>query len=258
MDLSFDQPRAAAYTSPLQRIRILSEHWVSQQLYCPNCGRDSIMRYGNNSRMADFFCPQCGENYELKSQRRNGFDGKVVDGAYGAMMARLAGPGVPNLLLLGYASVPLQVTNLLVVPKQFFVPELIERKRPLATSARRAGWIGCNIILRKIPPSGRIFLIRDKVTETKIDVMAKWRKTLFLRDQQDVGARGWLLSVMRCVEQLGHATFTLEQVYSCENELKRTYPGNQHIRPKIRQQLQVLRDRGYLEFLGKGTYRMLV
>ena len=193
----------------------------------------------------------------FKSQKKRLFDGKVVDGAYGAMMARLAGPGVPNLLLLSYEAPTLHVTNLLVVPKQFFVPNLIEQRKPLSSSARRSGWIGCNILLQQVPQSGRIFLIRDEVTEPKADVMAKWRKTLFLRDQRDMGAKGWLFSVMRCIEQIGRATFSLEDVYFCEDELKRTYPGNQYIRPKIRQQLQVLRDKGYLEFLGKGTYRLL-
>lgn len=257
MDLKFDPQLATSYKSPLQRIRVLSEHWVGQQLYCPNCGCDNVMQYRNNSRIADFYCSRCGENYELKSQKKGRFDGKVVDGAYGAMMARLSGPGVPNLLLLGYETPTLQVTNLLVVPRQFFVPDLIERRRPLPPYARRAGWVGCNILLRQVPSSGRIHLIRDKVAERKADVMAKWQKTLFLRDQQDINARGWLLSVMRCVEQLGRSTFSLEDAYSFEATLKQSYPGNQHIRPKIRQQLQVLRDKGYLEFLGKGTYRML-
>ena len=63
---------------------------------------------------------------------------------------------------------------------------------------------------------------------------------------------------MRCIEQLGRATFALEDVYSCEDELKLTHPSNQNIRPKIRQQLQVLRDKGYLKFLGNGTYRLLI
>jgi type II restriction enzyme len=119
MDLSFDPQLAALYKSPLQRIRILSEHWVSRQLYCPNCGRDNMMQYTNNSRIAYFHCARCSENYELRSQRRKRFDGKLVDGAYGAMMARLAGPGVPNLLLLGYEAGTLRVQDLLVIPKQF-------------------------------------------------------------------------------------------------------------------------------------------
>ena len=36
----------------------------------------------------------------------------------------------------------------------------------------------------------------------------------------------------------------------------RLYPANHNVRPKIRQQLQVLRDRGWLEFVGRGRYRV--
>jgi type II restriction enzyme len=39
--------------------------------------------------------------------------------------------------------------------------------------------------------------------------------------------------------------------------LSRLYPNNKHVKPKIRQQLQVLRDHGYLEFESKGRYRLL-
>jgi hypothetical protein len=37
---------------------------------------------------------------------------------------------------------------------------------------------------------------------------------------------------------------------------QRLYPGNRNVRPKIRQQLQMLRDRGWLEFTGRGRYRL--
>jgi type II restriction enzyme len=58
MELSLDSQLAVAYRSPTQRVRILSEYWISQHLYCPNCGRDNVMRYSNNSRIADFYCAQ--------------------------------------------------------------------------------------------------------------------------------------------------------------------------------------------------------
>ena len=61
---------------------------------------------------------------------------------------------------------------------------------------------------------------------------------------------------MKCVEQIGRDAFTLDDVYAFENELARVYPGNRNVRPKIRQQLQVLRDRGYLTFVGRGRYRL--
>ena len=61
---------------------------------------------------------------------------------------------------------------------------------------------------------------------------------------------------MRCIERIGKNQFTLDEVYAFEDELKAAYPGNSHIRAKIRQRMQVLRDNGYLEFLGRGNYRL--
>jgi type II restriction enzyme len=46
-------------------------------------------------------------------------------------------------------------------------------------------------------------------------------------------------------------------VYRFENRLAGLHPQNRNIRPKIRQQLQVLRDRGLLEFVERGVYRVV-
>jgi hypothetical protein len=63
---------------------------------------------------------------------------------------------------------------------------------------------------------------------------------------------------MKCVDLLGRDEFTLDDVYAFEDRLAAIYPGNNNIRPKIRQQLQVLRDQGYLIFLGRGRYQVRV
>jgi type II restriction enzyme len=256
MDLSFQAALADSYRSVPQKIKNLSEHWVSQQVYCPNCGQTDIGRYSNNRPVADFFCSHCQEDYELKSQARI-FGAKVVDGAYRTMIERLKGSSNPNLFLLHYDPIGLSVRNLLVVPKHFFVPDVIEERPPLSPSARRAGWIGCYISLQGIPHAGRIFLIRNSVVEQREQVLAKWQKTLFLRDQKDVRAKGWLLSVMKCIEKMKKRTFTIEEMYRFEDELRTSYPSNRHIREKMRQKLQILRDKGYLEFVGRGTYRLM-
>ena len=184
------------------------------------------------------------------------FGTKVLDGAYRTMMARLGGSNNPNLFLLNYNGRKLAVTNLLVIPKHFFTPEVIERREPLPPTARRAGWIGCRILLQGIPHAGRIFLIRNGIAESKSEVLEKWRRTLFLREQRDADAKGWLLHVMRCIERIGKSTFSLEEVYAFEDELRSAYPGNRHVRAKICQKLQVLRDKGYLDFVDKGVYRL--
>lgn len=172
------------------------------------------------------------------------------------MIDRLRSSTNPNLLLLHYDASELAVMNLLIVPKHFFVPAVIQERLPLAATARRAGWIGCNILLQGIPSSGRIFMVKEGVTAPKPDVLERWHKTAFLSELRDVRARGWLLSVMSCVERLNRSMFTLDEVYRYETELAGIFPDNQHVRAKIRQQLQVLRDREYLEFLGQGHYRL--
>jgi type II restriction enzyme len=69
-------------------------------------------------------------------------------------------------------------------------------------------------------------------------------------------ARGWLIEVMKCVEAIGKQEFDINDVYAFEARLGDLYPNNLHIKQKIRQQLQVLRDRGYLDFVSRGYYRL--
>jgi type II restriction enzyme len=179
----------------------------------------------------------------------------VLDGAFDTMCARLEESNNPNFCLMKYNAAELAVTDLLFVPKQFFVKAIIEERKPLAPTARRAGWRGCNILLDRIPPSGKVFVIRDGQVAEKETVLAEWRRTLFLQEERPE-ARGWLIEVMACVESMGRQEFELHDVYAFERQLSGIYPNNQNVRPKIRQQLQVLRDHGYLEFVGRGSYRL--
>lgn len=188
--------------------------------------------------------------------KQNGVGTKILDGAYRTKMERLQSSSNPNLFVLNYYLQNLSVLNFFVIPKHFFVPEIIEKRKPLTASARRAGWIGSNILLQKIPQIGKIFLVRQQQIEPKEKVLAEWKKTLFLREEKEISARGWLLDVIRCVEKVGKREFTLDDVYNFESELSVLHPDNKHIKDKIRQQLQVLRDKGYLDFVSRGYYRL--
>ena len=53
---------------------------------------------------------------------------------------------------------------------------------------------------------------------------------------------------------LGKHSFSLQEVYRHESDLRAAHPNNLNIRPKIRQQLQALRDLGLIEFNGRGGY----
>ena len=255
MNLFFDPESAYVYRSWPQKIRVMSEQWLHNELFCPACGRRALRRCENNSPVADFVCDveDCGEQFELKS-KDGAFGRKIVDGAYDTMMSRLNGDKNPNLILLSYARASLSVQTLHVIPKQFFTPQIVERRPALSSGARRSGWVGCNILVNRIPATGRISIVDCGKTRTSTDVVWAWNKVLFIRRVQPGSLRGWLLAVVEVVENLGQQHFTLHDVYRYAPALAANFPANHNVHAKIRQQLQVLRDQGYLKFLGNGTY----
>ena len=68
--------------------------------------------------------------------------------------------------------------------------------------------------------------------------------------------RGWAIDVLNAVHNINKKEFELCDVYRYEKELSSMHPSNFHIRDKIRQQLQVLRDKNLLVFLGNGKYKL--
>jgi len=255
MKLEFDDKLIAGYKSASQIARVLTENWVDESAFCPNCGHVEINKYQNNKPVGDFYCANCKEDYELKS-KKDSVGLKIVDGAYRTMIERLTSSNNPNFFLLSYRPLSYDVINFFVIPKHFFVPSIIEKRKPLAQTARRAGWVGCNILLKHIPETGKIFYVRDRKTEPKQKVLDEWKKTLFLREEKEISAKGWLLDVMNCVDKINKKDFALDDVYTFSDELSILHPDNKHIKDKIRQQLQVLRDKGYLEFKGRGKYKV--
>jgi len=254
MKLLFNKRIAQPYHSVSQKVRVMAEDWVNQEIFCPSCGCD-IKHYENNRPVADFFCLDCQEEFELKS--KNGSIGnKIVDGAYRTMIERLQSDNNPNFFLLNYNLSNLEAINFFVIPKHFFVPQIIEKRKALSLSARRAGWVGCNISLQSIPQSGRIYYIKNRQVESKGKILSGWKKTLFLREEREITAKGWILDIMNCIDQLAKRNFNIDDIYSFEKDLGNKHPNNKHIKDKIRQQLQMLRDKGYLEFVRKGQYRV--
>ncbi len=253
MNLLFNQADANRLSSGSQRARVMSEAWVEGNLYCVGCSAVRLQRLGANTKARDFICQECGEAFELKATKSK-LANRIVGGAYAAMAERIAAQQAPNLLLLSYQPPQYAVRDLVVVPKHFLTLDSLYRRNPLGPQARRAGWVGCVILLDRIPASGHLYLVRDGLHEAPIKAREHWNRMLFLRKEaQD---RSWLIAVLSCVERLP-AEFTLAQAYAFEDELQRRFPKNTHVRPKIRQQLQRLRDSNQLAFLGGGRYRQL-
>lgn len=253
MNLNFNSNIIENYYSNSQIARILTENWVSENMYCPRCGNIYIKHFENNRPVADFYCPYCKNEYELKS--KNGSLGhKITDGAYETMIRRITSNENPDFFFMNYSREKLMVKDLILIPKHFFVPDIIEKRTPLKDSARRAGWIGCNILLDKVPKQGRISIISNGNISNIDTVVNKVNRSTKL-ETQNLNSRGWIIDILNCINKVEHEIFILDEIYAFENELKIKHPFNNNIKPKIRQQLQFLRDKGFLEFLGNGIYK---
>ena len=256
MNLAFDNSILENYHSSSQIARVLTEAWVNQNMYCPRCGNSGIRHFKNNRPVADFYCPICNNEYELKS--KNGALGrKIADGAYSTMIERITSNDNPDFFFMSYSKQELKVKNFVLIPKHFFVPDIIEKRKPLSPSARRSGWIGCNILIEKIPEQCRIDIISNGKIIDKDYVVNKVNKSYRLKTN-DINSRGWLLDILNCVNKISSQSFTLEEMYLFEEALHIKHPQNNNIKPKIRQQLQFLRNKGFIEFLGNGRYRKII
>jgi type II restriction enzyme len=252
MNLSLGIDGLERYKSRSQRARVATESWAEENLFCCVCDNPRLVRLRHNNPGFDLSCPSCHSRYQLKSQSRK-LGSTILGSAYSEMRKAILGDQGPNLLLLAYDRSSWQVHTVILIPKFAFVMSAIERRKPLAPTARRAGWIGCKILLHKIPPDVRIPFVEDgkHLPAARVrELYARLRPIQRMMPEQ----RGWALDVLQVVRSLRRVEFVLSDVYSSERELASLHPNNRHVRDKIRQQLQFLRDAGFLKFLGGGRY----
>ncbi len=252
MDPSLDPSLGQSYRSKSQQARVVTEAWVRDNLYCLDCNEDRIAETRPGRSVVDFRCQSCARHYQLKSQRRP-FRNRVLDAAWDPMASAVRAGRAPNFLFLHYNPRDWMVETFFGVPGHFVTLSAIEKRPPLASTARRAGWVGCNILLNRLPSDAKVYLMRDREEIPPHEVRERWRRFAFLRDASHE-SRGWTADVLAYVRRLKQKMFTLGDMYRFEDELSKLHLDNRHIKAKIRQQLQALRDRGVIKFLGGGNY----
>jgi type II restriction enzyme len=255
MDLRCRAELASSYKAGSQIARVVSEDWCARELYCAACDSNRLSRSPTNTPAVDFVCPVCEQSFQLKSLRAWS-PRKIPDAAYDAMVRSIRADKTPNLLVLQYTAGWL-VRNLLVIPRAFLSESALEKRAPLGSQARRAGWVGCNILLGRIPEDGKIAMVSDGSQVPVEQVRGEFSRVRRLTEVPPA-VRGWTVDVLTAVRSLGKSQFSLRELYRSETGLKALHPANRNVRPKIRQQLQVLRDLGLVEFTSPGKYTVLI
>ena len=253
MDLCLDASLGKGYKSASQRARLMTEEWVTRNLFCLACTSDYLRPARTNEPLFDHSCPRCSARYQIKGSRSS-FGNKVVNSAYRHKAMAIQDGRAPHYAFLNYTDSSWSVTDLFVVPGHFLSLGTVLPRPPLKPTAKRAGWIGSHIILGLLPKESRVYVVKNGLDRSPSVIRQDWKKYEFLME-----GGGWTADVLSCIRILeietGSAFFSLRDFYSrFEKELASRYLENRHVKAKIRQQLQILRDHGVITFLGKGRY----
>lgn len=244
------QNHELSYKSASQRARVLTESWIPVNALCPACGGE-YEKTPNNTKVLDFNCKSCARPFELKSSKTK-FGKRIVDGAYESMISAIREDRQPNLILLNYR-LPFSVSDLFILPRRFIVEPMVVERKPLSQNARRAGWVGCNLDLGIIPKSALIPCVVNGVPVAQQKIQKSWSATEVFEEY--AGAeRGWITVTLGIVESIESRLFSIHDVYAHEERVSRLFPNNRNVKAKLRQQLQLLRDMGLIEFRGNGSY----
>lgn len=255
MILNLPTKAAKIYKSASQKARVITEAWTLSNMYCPACTSNNLYRTKAGTEAVDFFCSRCASQFQLKAMSKP-IGRKIVDAAYDSMIRAILQDRLPHFLFLSYNNFSLIVRDLLLIPNFCLSESAIERRKPLRDTARRAGWIGCNIVLDLVPPDARIHIVHSGNIISRSSVRKCFNNVQPLKNISS-RTRGWTLDVLTSVRSLEKPEFTIDDAYSFEKILSDKHPENRHVRAKIRQQLQILRDLGYLEFVRRGHYRWI-
>lgn len=201
----------------------------------------------------DFRCKACNEPYELKASYRP-IGRRVLDGEYRTLVNAIHSQNNPNLFLLAYDKDRMLVSSLSAVPRVAVSRLAVEPRAPLGIRAERAGWQGCYLNLDALPASAIVPIVVSGVPRTRDRVLVDWRRFDFIVNATGAN-REWLPDVMNCVRRLEVEEFRLADVYDFEAELALLHPKNKHVKPKIRQQIQLLVKNGLVTRIRPGLYR---
>jgi len=244
----------ASYKNIRAGVRVITEAWGEENLFCVGCASRTLRRCPSNTAGVDFICPACSNSYQLKSSAHPPAR-RIPDAAYWVMHRLIRTGNAPSLFALHYSPYNWTVRNLLLIPSFAISRSAILRRKPTWPKGRKRPWVGCDYALDRIPTDARIPVVAEGRILSVSRVRDQFERLQWVRRQRWYN-RGWTMDVLRVVRALGKREFTLSEMYSRAERLRQLHPENRHVEPKIRQQLQRLRDFGFLEFLSPGHYRL--
>ena len=225
-------------------IRDLCENWFLDNVFCPNCGYEKLNK--TPSSASTFCCSACQNKFLLTYREEKDESQLSVElpFSYNKIISQIESALIPDTFVLFFNEY-CDVTRLFLVHKKFITTDAIIQKGNVPFLA-----------LDKILGLGIIRFFQYEEDLDGSEILAAYQNAK-LAEEESAEFNGWVKDVYLCIVKIGKEEFELNDVYRYVDYLKQKHVNNNTIEAKIRQQLQVLRKRGYLEFLGHGRFRRL-
>lgn len=141
---------ATSFMSATQAARVALETWASFNLYCLDCTSDALDALPNNTPVADFQCFVCQRTYQLKAKDGR-FGVRITGAAYQPTIDAIERGEMPEHVFVEFDKRFNTVVFVDAIPGRLITADRVIPRKPLAATARRAGWQGCNIVISGLP-----------------------------------------------------------------------------------------------------------
>jgi len=91
------------------------------------------------------------------------------------MVDRISSGEAPDLLVMRRSAKESLVQELIIIPRSFLSLDIIKKRKPLCSGARRAGWTGGIILLKNIPEVTKIKIIKDRHILCKNEIIREFQ-----------------------------------------------------------------------------------
>ncbi len=133
------------------------EDYVKNKIKCIRCNNNNFEKYKTNEKSKDLICVSCNQKYQIKakSATHKQVDNikckkqfKTIGGDYSTTLNNI-NEKIDYLIIL-YEKQSYTILNILYITNENINSNCIIPRKPLSSTAKRAGWQGCNILFDNI------------------------------------------------------------------------------------------------------------
>lgn len=133
------------------------EDYVKNKMKCIRCNNNNFEKYKKNEKSKDLICVSCNQKYQIKSKSathkkvdniKSKKKFKTIGGDYSTTLNNI-NDKIDYLIIL-YEKQSYTILNILYITNENINSNCIIPRKPLSSTAKRAGWQGCNILFDNI------------------------------------------------------------------------------------------------------------